>query len=58
MRRDAEEILNEVARPAERRDTGRIADAFKRLCVRLQPIAEFTDFLDRIAEALNVIILA
>lgn len=55
-RRDAEEILDEVARPEEKRDTGRIADAFRRLRARLQPVAEFAEPLGRIAEALSAII--
>jgi hypothetical protein len=56
--RDAEEILNEVAQPEEERDPGRVADAFKRLRARLLPIAEFSESLGRIAEAIGRIIPA
>ena len=45
-----------MARPEEERDTGRIADAFKRLRARLRSIAEFAEPLGRIAEALSAII--
>lgn len=55
-RRDAEEILNEVARPEEERDSGRIADAFRRLRARLEPIAAFAQTLGGLAEALRAII--
>ncbi|MEU4541203.1 hypothetical protein AB0G15_40860 [Streptosporangium sp. NPDC023825] len=50
--RDAEEILSEAARPAAERDTGRIADAFRRLRDRLRPVADFADSLSKLADLL------
>ena len=55
-RRDAEEILDETARQEEERDPGRIAGAWQRLRARLEPIAQFTEVLGRIAQALQSII--
>ncbi|MFC5833619.1 hypothetical protein [Nonomuraea insulae] len=51
--RDAEEILTEAARPAAERDTGRLADAFRRLRDRLRPIADFADSLSKLADLLT-----
>ncbi|WP_336216671.1 hypothetical protein [Nonomuraea sp. LPB2021202275-12-8] len=51
--RDADEILSEAARPAADRDTGRIADAFRRLRDRLRPVADFADSLGKLAELLT-----
>jgi hypothetical protein len=55
-RRDAEEIMIEVARPAGTRDGGRVAHAFERLGARLGPIAGFTESIGKIAEFLGKII--
>ncbi|NJP95095.1 hypothetical protein HCN51_37615 [Nonomuraea sp. FMUSA5-5] len=51
--RDAQELLDEAARPAAERDTSRIADAFRRLRDRLRPVADFADSLAKLADLLT-----
>lgn len=55
-RRDADDIIREIEQPAEDRDTGRISDAFRRLRTKLQPVAELSESMGKIADFLAKII--